>query len=282
MEYQRINLDDYFQTGEGGTSLTYNNKNGRTLVKLFTPGIGAQTAEREFLVNQIVYRLGVLTPEPLRLVTDGERYGAEYELIPTKRSFTRIISEEPDQLVPLSLRFAQLARNLHATAVDTEQLPDMRVLVKDYISRLEALPQELKNRMLARLETLPAPATCLHGDLHIGNIITDGTRDLWIDVGEFAYGCPEWDLSMMYYAEHFVSEERAQSIFHVNLDTLKAHWDLFARAYWNTDSQEELDAHVQALRPFIALKLTAMISKLSGGKGMVPEPILKLIDGFLR
>ena len=53
--YEKINLDDYFQTGEGGTALTYNHKDGKTLAKLFMPGMGAEQAEREFKVNHVVY-----------------------------------------------------------------------------------------------------------------------------------------------------------------------------------------------------------------------------------
>ena len=282
MEYQKINLDNYVQTGEGGTALTYSNKDGRTLAKLFSPGYAVQSAEREFLVNQVVYRLGVPTPEPLRLVTDGERYGAEYELIPEKRSFTRIISEEPEQLEPLSIRFARLARELHQTPADTAILPDMRELVRYHISRFEGLPQDLKDRLLARLDSIPASAVCLHGDLHIGNIITDGTRDLWIDVGDFAYGCPEWDLGMMYYADHFMSEERAQSIFHGGMDTLKKHWALFAREYWSGEPAAEIAAHEKTLYPFIALKITFLVSKLHDGKGSVSEPLLNMINAYLR
>ena len=105
-EVQKINLDDYFQTGEGGTALTYNNKNGKTLAKLFMSSVAADNAAREFHINQVVYESGLPTPKPIRLITDGTRFGAEYELISPKRSFTRIISQEPDKLVPLSELFA--------------------------------------------------------------------------------------------------------------------------------------------------------------------------------
>ena len=95
-EFERINLDDYIQTGEGGTALTYNHKDGKTLAKLFLPSMAADNAVREFRINQVVYESGLPTPKPIRLITDGTRFGAEYELIQPKRSFTRIISQEPD------------------------------------------------------------------------------------------------------------------------------------------------------------------------------------------
>ena len=280
-EIERINLDDYVQTGEGGTALTYNHKDGRTLAKLFMPSIAADNAAREFRINQVVYESGLPTPKPIRLITDGTRYGAEYELIQPKRSFTRIISQEPDQLVPLTERFARLAKRIHQTPADTTRLPDMRELVREWIDRLEQFPDELKRRFHRFIDTVPSTPTCLHGDLHIGNIITDGQRDLWIDVGDFAYGVPEWDLGMMYYSSHFLSPERADSIFHLDNDTLRAHWDVFAPVYYDTDSKDALDAEVEKLQPFIATKMAFIISKMSDGKHAFKGPLLQLFDKYL-
>lgn len=280
-EVQRIDLNDYVQTGEGGTALTYNHKDGKTLAKLFMSTVAADNAAREFRINQVVYESGLPTPKPIRLITDGERFGAEYELISPKRSFTRIISQEPDQLVPLSERFARLAKRIHQTPADTTRLPDMRELVGTWIDRLEQFPDELKYRFHRFIDTVPSTPTCLHGDLHIGNIITDGQRDLWIDVGDFAYGVPEWDLGMMYYSTHFLSPERADGIFHLDNDTLRAHWDAFAPVYYGTDSREVLDAEVRKLHPYIAAKLAFIISKLSDGKHAFSGPLLQIFDKYL-
>ena len=278
---ERINLDDYIQTGEGGTALTYNHKDGKTLAKLFMPSLAADTAVREFHINQVVYESGLPTPKPIRLITDGTRFGAEYELIQPKRSFTRIISQEPDQLVPLSERFAVLARQIHQTPADTTRLPDMRELVGMWIDRMVNLPDNYKERLHRFIDSVPSTPTCLHGDLHIGNIITDGHRDLWIDVGDFAYGVPQWDLGMMYYAANYISAERADSIFHVDNDTLRAHWKAFAPVYYGTDDEKVLDAEVRKLHPFIAAKLTFLSSKLSDGKRPVSDFLLQLLDKYL-
>ena len=278
---ERSNLDDYIQTGEGGTALTYNHKNGKTLAKLFMPSVTADNAIREFCTGQVVYDLGLPTPKPIRLITDGERFGAEYELIEHKRSFTRIISQEPDQLVPLSERFAVLAKQIHQKPADTRRLPDMKELVMPWIDKIPNLTDDIRTRIDRFMATVPSTPTCLHGDLHIGNIITDGSRDLWIDVGDFAYGVPEWDLSMMYYGAHSLSPERADNIFHLDNDTLRTHWDAFAKVYYGTDSKEAQDAEVRKLQPFIATKIALIISKLSDGKHAFSGPLLQLFDKYL-
>ena len=97
-ETQRINLDDYIQTGEGGTAITYTKKDGLSLAKLYKPGFEADRFKDEFLTARTVFELGIPSPKPYRMITDGERSGAEYELIKNKRSYTRIISQEPKQL----------------------------------------------------------------------------------------------------------------------------------------------------------------------------------------
>ena len=275
--YEHINLDEYVQSGEGGTALSYSHKDGKTLAKLFMKGMGAETAEREFMVNKIVYEMGIPTPKPLRLVTDGTRFGAEYELIPNKRSFARILSQEPEQLESLSLRFAAMAQEIHRTPVDTTRLPSMKNLIREQIVRYKEIPEDVREKALQFLEAVPDSPTCLHGDLHIGNVITDGERTLWIDVGDFAYGVPEWDLGMLYYASNYMSEPRALSIFHLPIEVLKQHWAVFAKAYYGTTNQEELRKKEQALFPFFAVKMLLVISKIHNGQGAPSDMILSLI-----
>lgn len=277
-KYEIIDLNDYIQTGEGGTALSYSHKDGKSLAKLFSPGIGSETAEREFLVNQIVYEMGFDTPKPLRLVTDGTRYGAEYELIPNKRSFARIISQEPDQLEPLSIQFAHMARELHGKPADTNRLPSMKELIRAVILNYKTLPEDIREKALLFLEHVPEATTCLHGDLHIGNIITDGKRTLWIDVGDFAYGVPEWDLGMLYYSSNLMSEERCVSIFHLTPETLKEHWKVFARAYFESEDEAVLQGKVQKLLPYFAVKLIYIMGKLGYGV----NPPSEKMQGILR
>lgn len=290
-EIQKINLDDYIQTGEGGTALTYNHKDGKTLAKLFLPGIAADTCAEEFRMSRIFYESGLPTPEPIRLITDGTRFGAEYELIAPKRSFTRIISQEPDKLVPLSERFAVLAKQIHNTPADTKRMPNMKEKAMYWIDQCEDLSYTYKERFHRFLDSvpvvhdtkgdLPPVPTCLHGDLHIGNIITNGERELWIDVGDFAYGVPEWDLSMMYHATHFLDAARCDNIFHLDPPTLKAHWDAFAPIYYGTDSQEVLETEARKLLPFAAAKIIHLLSRLSNGKHPISDRLLQMIEHYL-
>lgn len=259
-EVERINLDDYIQTGEGGTALTYNHKNGRSLAKLYNPGFEADRAKAEFLTARTVFELGIPTPEPYRMVTDGERCGAEYELIRPKRSYTRIISQEPERLEELSIKFARLAKELHAKKADTTRLRSYKRGVEHFYLEKDMVPEEYKQKALHFLEQVPDTPNCLHGDLHIGNIITDGERDLWIDVGEFAYGTPEWDLGILWRMTHNMGAERAEHLFHVTPETLTTHWNIFLPAYLGTNDPQAIGEATKRLLPYAALKIPYVVN----------------------
>ena len=250
-----ISLDEYIQSGEGGTAITYTRKDGQSLAKLYNPGFEADKAKAEFLTAQTVFELGIPTPKPYRMVTDGERSGAEYELVKNKRSFTRIISQEPEQLEEISIKFAPMAKNLHAKQADTTRLHSYKQAVERFYKEKDLVPETYKQKVLRFLESVPDPPRCLHGDLHIGNIITDGHRDLWIDVGEFAYGTPEWDLSLIWTMCHNMGAERSDFLFHLKPETLRAHWDIFFPAYMGTTDPQRLEEAEKRLLPFYAAKV---------------------------
>ena len=256
--YETIDLNEYVQTGEGGTAVTYSHKTRNVLAKLYNPGFEANVAKEEFLTARIVFELGVPTPEPYRLITDGERIGTEYELIKHKRSFTRIISEEPSRLEEISVEFAHMAKQLHAMKADTARMHSFAQILKRFYTEKNLVPDYFKQRALGFLDKVEDVPTCLHGDLHIGNIITDGKRTLWIDVGQFCYGVPEWDLGIMWSICNRMRAEMADNLFHLTPDTLKAHWKIFLAAYLGTDDSMAIAEFIKRIQPYYAVKVPYM------------------------
>ena len=278
--YKQINLNDYVQTGEGGTSLTYTHKSRPALAKLFNPGREAEQAEHEFLMAQTVFQMGIPTPQPLQLITDGERQGVEYELIAHKRSLTRIISEEPERLEDVSLTFARMARQLHATKADTKRLPSVKNELRRFYQQKDLVSQEYKERALNFLDKAPDADTCVHGDMHIGNVITDGQRTLWIDLGMFSYGLPEWDLAWLWSMSHYIDGQRSDFLLHITPETLKAHWDIFLPAYLGTTDSAAIDDYTKRLMPFYAVRVPYMLDTLVNGR--LPEEAFKPLSQLIR
>ncbi|MBR4730899.1 MAG: TIGR02172 family protein [Prevotella sp.] len=272
--YETINLNDYVQTGEGGTALTYTHKTRPTMAKLFNPGNEAELAEKEFLTARAVFEMGIPTPEPLQLVTDGQRRGVEYELIRNKRSFTRIISQEPERLEEISLAFARMARELHTKKADTSRFTSIKeTLRRFYQEKDDRVTEEYKERALNFIDKTPDANTCLHGDLHIGNVITDGQRNLWIDLGQFCYGEPEWDLGWMWTICNRMDGKRTDFILHVTPESLKAHWNIFLAAYLGTDDKTTIGNYTKRIMAYYAVRLPYMVDMQVQGR--LPEEALQ-------
>ena len=279
-EIQKINLDDYIQTGEGGTALTYTSKDGNTLAKLYNQGFEADRARDEFLAARMVFEMGIPTPEPYRLVTDGERLGGEYELIKGKRSFARIISQEPERLEEISLEFARMTKELHAMKADTSQMHSFNQMIAHFYQETDVVPADYRRRALDFIEKVPESAYCMHGDLQIGNVISDGRRKLWIDVGLFSYGVAEWDLGTVYRFSHMTNAEVTDFLFHLTPETLAAHWDVFLPAYLGTTDPQRIEEANRRIRPFVATKVPFMLH-IANHVDLIPnalQGLVKLLD----
>ena len=279
--YEKIKLEDYIQTGEGGTAQAYTRRDGKTLAKLYNPGFEADRAAAEFFTARTVFEMGIHTPEPYRLVTDGERFGAEYELIRNKRSLARIISEEPERLEGVSLAFAKAARELHAHKADTARLHSYKEVLTRFYQEKDRVPEEYKQLALAFLEKVPEADTCLHGDLQIGNIITDGVRTLWIDVGEFSHGVPEWDISILWTMAHNMKADRSVNLFHITPETFNKHWNIFLPAYLGTTDPGELEAYTRRLFPFYAAKVPYVFD-MAYHTSLPAEALQKIVQLFIQ
>lgn len=256
--YNRINLDDYLPSGEGGTAVTYKHKSRNSLAKLYNPGFEADMARDEFITAKAVYDMGIPTPEPIRLVTDGQRMGAEYEFIPGKHSFARILSEEPQREAEIALAFAQAGKLLHGTRADTSRIPSIKDILRAFYQNNDCVTEEYNQRALAFLDKAPDADTCLHGDFHIGNIITDGSRTMWIDIGQFCHGVPQWDLGWFWTICHNLGDKRADFLLHLTQRALISFWDAFLPAYLGTTDPQAIAAYIREILSFYAVRVPYM------------------------
>ena len=248
----RIDLADYEYAGEGANGVSYNHRSDPdVMLKLYRPGMVLQPLD-EMRIARKVFETGIPTPEPGDYVTDGTRFGVRFRRVRNKVSYARAVGVHPENVVRYAEEFAGMCRELHATHVDTAAFE----CVKDRYARQLAdnpffTPVE-KDRLLRFIQEAPDTDTAIHGDLQYGNAIFAGDARYFIDLGDFCYGYPLFDIGMVYCTAFLSEPDFVREAFHMEPALSVRFWKAFAPAYFGTDRPlRDIEAEV---RPFAGLK----------------------------
>ena len=248
----RIDLDEYEYAGEGANGSSYNHKTDPTvMLKLYRPGIRQQPLD-ELTLSRKVFAMGIPTPEPGDFVTDGECFGLRLRRVPGKKSFASAIGEEPARVGEYAAKFAQMCRQLHATHVDTSYFESVKDRYLRLLGENPFFTRDQKARIAEFIRRAPDADTAIHGDLQFGNAIFTGSQGYFIDLGDFCYGHPMFDLGMVYLTCKLNDEAFTRNTFHMDNATAAAFWDAFVPAYFGPDADPE--AVERDIRVYAGLK----------------------------
>ncbi|MBR1929345.1 MAG: TIGR02172 family protein [Paludibacteraceae bacterium] len=263
-----INMDDYVQSGEGANGASYNHKTDPSvMLKMYFKNF--EFAKKELELAQKVYAIGIPTPEPGDLVTDGERMGIRFKRLEGKRSYARAVGDDPSKAEEYGREFAMMCKQLHEVHLDTTQFPN----VKDHYLKLLAqnpfFTAEQKEKIHNFIKNAPDSDTALHGDLQFGNALfvdkqTNGElhrERYFIDLGDFCYGYPMFDLGMVYDCCCISDEGFVKEAFHMDRQTAVRFWKAFAPVYFGPDA--DLEEKEKEVRIYAGLK-TLIIERDTG------------------
>ena len=255
MEPKLIDLNDYVRTGEGANGASYNHKtDSNIMLKMYFRNFDAAALELE--LAQKVYEMGIPSPEPGDLVTDGKQVGIRFRRLDGKKSYSRACGDNPEKTEEYAREFAQLCKKLHSTHVDTSKFEN----VKDrFYAMLEANPfftPEQKEKIHAFIAAAPDTDTAIHGDLQFSNgifIEKDGVRTpYFIDLGDFCYGYHMFDIGMVYLCCCLNDEAWTMEQYHMSNATAARFWDAFALEYFGADAN--MDEVMKEVKIYAGLK----------------------------
>lgn len=282
MNIERIDYNDWFVSGGGILGVSYFHKTDPTLMMKFSSHPRPiEEMQREIDVSKHVYDLGIPTPEPGCVVFDGEKYGQMYKRIVGKKSFARLLSEDINLADSLAAEYAEAVKQLHTTKCNKSVFPDIKQTYRKHIANDTLRDDAFKAKALNMLESLPDADTCVHGDLHIGNVIKADGKVYFIDLGEFSYGHPYFDLAMIPAMLHswINSQHLYLENFHCTEDYVRKFWEHFICHYFGKDvTPDEVE---DELLPYIALRQIAM-EVFTGRKkeGKAVEKTFKAFENF--
>ena len=236
MEPVKISLSDYVLSGGGANGESYDHKTDPSvMLKLYFPGKIQQPLDEMELARK-VYDLGIPSPEPGEyVVTEDGRYGIRFRRIVGKKSYSRATGDDPANVGRYAAEFAEMCLRLHATHVDTSLFEN----VKDrYYRLLEENPfftPAEKDRIGRFIADTPDRDTAIHGDLQYSNAIFVGDKRYFIDLGDFSYGHPRFDVAMVYLCCCLSDEAFIRETFHMPKSLSTEFWRRFAPCYFGAD-----------------------------------------------
>ncbi len=168
-----------------------------TIVKLYRRGIDPAVVEKEKRFSRAAFIAGIPTAISLDLVTSGDRFGITYEMLGAD-SLSALMRREPERLDDHARLLADLARTIHATEADPAIFPDIRA---DSFGWLDDMAPHLApadvDFLRGKLAAIPDAGTCVHFDLHGGNVMVRDGEPIVIDMGDFSRGSPLFDLGLI-------------------------------------------------------------------------------------
>ena len=253
MEAIKISLDDYVLFGGGFNGESYDHKTDPTvMLKLYYPGKIQQPLD-EMMLARKVYAMGIPTPEPGEyVVTEDGRYGIRFRRIPGKISFSRATGDHPENVQQYAEEFAEMCLQLHATHVDTTQFESVKDRYHRLLSENPFFSTDEKDKLNRFISDVPDSDTAIHGDLQYSNAILAGEKRYFIDLGDFCYGNPLFDLGMVYLSCNLSDASFIKETFHMEKATAIKFWEAFALAYFGRD--RTLKDIEKEIRPFAGLK----------------------------
>lgn len=264
-----LRVGEYDEFGAGFLSKAYNSEDGDSVMKVYGPRVPRWLVAHEKTIARAVMMFGIPTPLVGSLYEDAENTALDFERIEGKRSFSRIISEEPERMREITEKFARMCRQLHSTECDTKVFPDRKIFYRRAVGSCTAITEEERQKALAFIDNIPAATTCLHGDMQLSNTITDGTVDMWIDLSDFSYGSPLMDMGMWYFLSKLNPEHLCQSIFHLSKPQMAQIWDIFVEEYYGATTDAKKQEVERMILPYAALHMLYLGSMYRFEPGML-------------
>lgn len=281
---QNISLSDYVQTGEGANAKSYDCiSNPDMMLKMYHKAFDTQTIIQEHTMSEKIYQLGIPSPKPGQLVTDGERIGILFKRIKGKRSYSRSISQEPERMPEYVREFAEYAKKIHTIQCPEGMFPDVADDYLILVNKSNCLSPAEKDKVRNFLiNHMPKCNTMLHGDLHFGNLLTtlpqgapmNAPHDVYfIDLGFAAKGCPLVDLGMTFSVCNWANDEFLQHDMHYGKDMSLSIWPYFAEAYFFGPEHlgekwfgkgATMDTVYEGMKPYALLKTLLVEETCSG------------------
>jgi uncharacterized protein (TIGR02172 family) len=224
---------------EGRTSEIYRWDDGQIL-KLYREWCPPDWADYEARIAHAVYEAGVPSPEAGEIVTIDGRRGLIYERL-EGMSMLQDMNARPWRLLKHARSLAELHVKIHQQSI--AGLPSYKDRLAYDIRNSTNLREELKNKALKKLASLPNGEKLCHGDFHPGNVLITQRGPIVIDWMTASTGSPWIDVARTSLLLSIGAKSAGRQVNPILRTAIKIYHHSYLRRYHtlNPDNANELD-----------------------------------------
>ena len=240
--YRIVSIDGCEEIGRGVNGTIYRIDQDN-VVKVYNNADALADIQHEREMAKLALILGVPTAISYDVVKVGNSYGSVFELL-NARSFTKILTDEPQKLDWCVEELVALLKKIHGTVVPEGKLRDIKETVLYWVSTMQScLPADAAEKLLALVQAVPHDNHMIHGDYHTKNIELQNDEVLLIDMDTLSVGNPVFEFAHIYNSLIGFSEwdhEHIKRFQGYDFETAKAFWAKTLAAYLETDDAAKL------------------------------------------
>ena len=248
--YRVVSIDGCEEIGRGANGTIYRIDQDN-VVKVYNNADALDDIRHEREMAKLALILGIPTAISYDVVKVGNSYGSVFELL-NARSFSRILTDEPQKLDWCVQEFVTLLKKIHSTVAPEGKLKDIKETVLYWVSTMQScLPEDAAEKLLALVQAVPHDNHMIHGDYHTKNIELQNDEVLLIDMDTLSVGNPVFELAQIYNSLIGFSEWDHEHIKHFqgyDFETAKNFWAKTLAAYLETDNESEIRKAEEKIR----------------------------------
>lgn len=176
----------------GRTAEIYEWQNGQVL-KLFFDWFELENIEYEAKIGRAIYASGLKVPKVGDIIRVNGRNGLVYQRLDGV-TMLKMMTYKPWNIFKFARRMAELHFEIHSCTLQAN-LPSQRQKLSSKIRQAEAIPDHLRAKAMAALESIPNHNRLCHGDFHPNNILITAQNETVIDWMDASNGNPLADVA---------------------------------------------------------------------------------------
>lgn len=259
--YRKISVEGCPVLGEGAAGVVYR-IDPETVVKVYKDRDCIPLIKKEKEMATLAFLNGIPTAISYDIVSVGDKYGAIFELLPSK-TFNDIVSSDTENADKYIEEYAHFIKNMHAISIAETNLPKSSQRFLEY---LEDVKDIMPDRDYRKFHTLLINSDknrhIIHGDLQMKNLLLCNGSPMLIDMDAISVGDPVFDLQGIYmtYVE-FDKEEEDNCLKFLNIPhDLALHiWSKTMDIYFEGMSEEQKQYNKNKIKLVAALRFLRII-----------------------